>query len=170
MLTERYSLPTLRSRHRVGRIITLFALVALVPTGCGSTDAESRSVVVSSPPSPAGSSPGTDRILISVQRSGGIAGVHDIVEVHENGGWVATRKSGQAASGRLTSDQSTALRALLGEAWRAEAARSPKHPCPDGFVYLVTADMGTARTDDCALVSQPIMAKLTTAVLSGAGL
>ncbi len=108
---------------------------------------------------------------MTVQRTGGLAGVDDTVVVSGSGAWTATRRGGASTSGQLPPGRLSGLRLLVGgTAWQAEGARAPDRPCAAGFGYVVTAGGRTARTNDCALATQPALSVLTRSVLAAAGL
>jgi hypothetical protein len=121
---------------------------------------------------PTGTGIGTaSEVLVTVERSGGIAGTRDTVVVHGDGAWTATRRNGATTSGRLTPTKLASLRTLVdGSAWRTEASASATSVCADGFVYVVTVGGQSARTNDCSLARQPTLTTLTRTVMSDARL
>lgn len=96
-------------------------------------------------PTPVGSETG-QLPRISVQRSGGLAGTQDVVEVDPQGVWTATDRNGAGSGGRLTAGQIATLRALIADSRLAgEAGRTPRPShCSDAFQYVLMT--GTART------------------------
>jgi hypothetical protein len=129
-----------------------------------------------------GSAPGTSRAvtpppdgdtsarLLELRRSGGLAGVDDVVRVDRSGAWTATRREGPVA-GRLPPASRTAVLALVdARAWSTQTSGPARSGCPDGFRYTITAAGATVATDDCRLASQPTLAKLVEAVVTGTGI
>jgi hypothetical protein len=102
-------------------------------------------------PTPSGS---PDRLttLVTIQRTGGIAGLDDTIALDAQGGWTHTTKSGPPRTGRLTADQLDRLRTLAADPrLLTEAVRpSDKPGCADGFTYLITAKGAQIRYSDCA--------------------
>jgi hypothetical protein len=150
------------------RLLALLAVPLILLAACGESGR-------TGPPIDPGWSASTSTTpagpLVTVQRTGGLAGVRDTVTVDGAGTWRATRRDGRTTSGRLDPSALTTLRTLIEQAsWPVEATTGPRHPCPDGFIYHITAGNRVARTDDCRIGSQPDIAGLTAAVLGGAGL
>jgi hypothetical protein len=143
-----------------------FAAVAglLAVGGCASRQGDATgsapgppSGVVSAPTPTASESARLPRI--SVQRSGGLAGAQDTVDVDPEGAWTATGRSGASSGGRLTAGQIATLRALSGDPRLAgEAGRTPRPShCSDAFQYvLVTGTARTAYVDCPADGDQPV--------------
>src|SRR5512139_2365643 len=87
-----------------------FALLLLfVLAGCASTTGGPGS----SGGSPSASSPSA--VAITIEKTGGIAGVRDTVQVDALGGWTRSDKTGKTTSGQLTAAQATELQALAAD-------------------------------------------------------
>jgi hypothetical protein len=94
--------------------------------------------------------PGDVRIV--VHRSGGFAGVEDTMTVDGDGRWTWTSKRGSPRSGRLTEDQRSRLRVLVGDRrLEDEAGRVPgATTCRDAFVYVLSVGQSRVGYTDCA--------------------
>ena len=154
------------------RGILSIAASILVLAGCGGPSDVSGSAGGSTPvPATSTAVSSAASILVTVHRTGGLAGVEDVVQVDDSGAWKAGTRSGKQTSGQLTRDRLNALQALVAAPdWQGETTASATRPCPDGFVYEVTAGDRTASSDDCRLDSRPTLAKLARSVLAEARL
>jgi VCBS repeat-containing protein len=98
---------------------------------------------------------------VVVARSGGIAGVMQVLTVDTNGSWTyADKRRGTSQTGHLSSGQRQQLAGLVTSSnFVREARMSPMGTCNDAFVYSITVGSMTARFDDCDNAGrQPTMA------------
>jgi hypothetical protein len=102
------------------------------------------------PPSPAPSaSGGTDSgRFLEVMRSGGIAGVRDLVRVAADGTATVVTRDGSSRSCRPAAADVRRLRQLDPAAFAALAALPRATPVNDGFVFSVRTSQGTAVTGE----------------------
>jgi hypothetical protein len=118
------------------------------PTGTNatlSTTPPDRPSEGGSPPRAAG--------VVTISRTGGIAGVNEMVQVAPDGTWVFhNRKSGESQQGKLTSAQHDELNRLIAAPGFAAEARQrpPTGVCNDGFVYTVVAGDISAHYTQCS--------------------
>jgi hypothetical protein len=131
-----------------GRRVGFSAVVATVAllAGCGGTGESGTNPSPSSPepsPSPPSSSaqPAPGALApIRYARSGGLAGMSDVLVVSPDGTVSLTSRRPQLhRTGRLTAAERAALVAAIPSA-RAATPRAPGDPHPDGFMYTVTLD------------------------------
>jgi hypothetical protein len=108
-------------------------LVATISfASCGGYGVTDSPTLSSANPSPAGS--------LVITRTGGIAGVNDVVQIAADGTAQMTSKSGETHActpSRTALDQ---LRAID----LAAVGSAPSKPIPDGFTYEVRSASGTA--------------------------
>ena len=133
--------PAMRGRFRA---LVLVAAISLA--GCGGAN------VTQSPTPPAGtvapdSSPTTDApaSAITITRSGGIAGVNDVVEIAADGSTQVTRKTGIVSACTPTAEAISRLRAID---IAAIGTAMPKNPIVDGFTYEIVTAAGGASVGD----------------------
>lgn len=98
--------------------------------------------------------------LVSLRRSGGLAGLAQTVVVSGGGAWTLTdaRQRGVERAGQLTADQRRQLTNLLTRsALSKEAKVAQRQPpkCGDAFIYTLTTGELTVRWSDCAGAGQP---------------
>jgi hypothetical protein len=132
-------------------------LFVLLLAGCASTTGGPGD-------SPAASSPAMPAVAITVEKSGGIAGVRDTIQIDAAGNWTRSNKAGQTTSGKLTAAQVTQLQALAADpklaTEAAAAAQAAPTKCNDTFNYAISAGPVTLRFTDCPSDSfQPAAAK-----------
>ncbi len=136
-----------------------YALLLLlsVLTGCAST-AGGGPGSAASPTNSAGG------MAITIEKSGGIAGVRDTIQIDAQGNWSRSDKTGKVTSGQLTAAQVTQLQTLAtdpklaGEA--AAAAQATPTKCSDTFNYTISAGPVALRFNDCPTDQfQPAAAK-----------
>jgi hypothetical protein len=138
-----------------------YALVLLfVLAGCASTTGGPGS----SNGSPSASSPASSAVAITIEKTGGFAGVRDTIQIDALGSWSRSDKSGKAASGQLTAAQVTELQALAADPKLASeavaAAQAAPTNCNDTFNYTVSAGPVVLRFTDCPTDSfQPTATK-----------
>jgi hypothetical protein len=123
-------------RTRIGLILA--ATIALA--GC-------TGVTVTNDPSPATASPdsGTPVSAMTLTRTGGIAGFHDVLEIAADGTAQLTRRSGETST---CTPSPTALDQLRAIDLAAVGSAPPKAPIADGFTYTVVSAAGTATAGD----------------------
>src|SRR6266516_5967938 len=88
-----------------GKLLSLLLVTIVALSGC----ADSSGAGMESA-SPSAASP-----VVSLVRTGGLAGVHDQVTIGADGSWTVTDRTGARRTGRLTEQQSGALRALASD-------------------------------------------------------
>jgi hypothetical protein len=119
------------------------------------------------PPS-SGGPPADPRGPITVQRTGGIAGVQDEVTVQPDGSWGRTGTTA-GTSGRLSADRNATLTRLAADPeLRVEAARTtPDDGCADAFEY--TLSVGDLRVEwtDCGATRPPVASRIARFLLEG---
>jgi hypothetical protein len=88
---------------------------------------------------------------VIVSRTGGLAGVMQVLRVEQDGSWVFTdKRRNTTMSGRLNDVQRQQLVGFLtSAAFAREARMTPMGVCNDGFVYAVQVGNMVARLDDC---------------------
>jgi hypothetical protein len=96
------------------------------------------------------SPPATDAV-ISLVRTGGIAGVHDELMVDKDGSWTTTDRTGTRRTGRLTDDQRAALRSLTADPRLAHESTRVQGPtkCADVYNYVLTVNEMKISFIDC---------------------
>lgn len=92
---------------------------------------------------------------ITVERSGGFAGVRDTVAVTAQGAWTTTNRAGSQTGGRLSAAQMAEISALVADPRIAvEAQRTPgQSQCRDAFNYVLT--VGTSKVSYVACPADP---------------
>lgn len=120
------------ARHAAA-VAALALLTAACATPAGVDPASSASPGAASPPGAAS---------VSVQRTGGFAGVNDRITVDPAGTWTATDRARNSKSGELTTSEQEQLQTLAADPrLDAEAARTTALTrCADAFQYTVTVD------------------------------
>ena len=142
------------ARRRAGRIEP--AMRADFVRWSSSLPSRSQAVEVpttQSPTPPAGtvapdSSPTTTDApasAITITRSGGIAGVNDVVEIAADGSTQVTRKTGIVSACTPTAEAIARLRAID---IAAIGTAMPKNPIVDGFTYEIVTAAGSASVGD----------------------
>lgn len=94
--------------------------------------------------SPEASGPGSGSPMV-VERSGGIAGFHDVVEIAADGSAQVTTRNGGT---RPCHPDPAALGRLRAIDLAAVGSAPPKAPIPDGFAYTVRTPEGSASAGD----------------------
>ena len=124
------------------RMRTMGLLVAVVSlSSCGGSNVTEGPAL---PSTPGGSSATTASELVVV-RTGGIAGVHDTVQIAADGTAQVSSNAGQAFA--CTPDPA-ALARLRAIDLAAVGTAPPKNPVADGFNYAVTSAGGSASAGD----------------------
>jgi hypothetical protein len=141
----------------VRRVVAAVVLTVLAAAGCGAG---------SPPPS---TEPQVDRLgPVTVQRTGGIAGVQEEVTVQPDGSWGRTG-TGRTTRGRLPADRNETLTRMAGDpALRDEAARTPApSACADAFQYTLRfADLRVTWTD-CGASAPAAASRIARFLLDG---
>lgn len=145
------------------RAAPMLATVLLAVTACASDAAPGAEPAISA-------ARGGPPALVTIDRSGGFAGIHQRMVVDESGAWTVTGPAGAERTGRLSPDQLGSLRQLIdGTSW-AGGSRSPSPAeCPDGYVYVVAVGRQTATADDCTLDGLPALGAIVTSVTNATG-
>ena len=128
------------------RAIALVATVLLA--SCGGSAVTGGSIPPSGTTAPGDSAGPSDgpASAITITRSGGIAGVHDVVEIAPDGSAAVTRKTGQGAA---TCTPTPEAIDRLREFDLATLGSPPsKVPIADGFNYEVVTGAGRASVGD----------------------
>ena len=105
---------------------------------------------------PSGETPGTPTypdgkrpVDISMERTGGIAGVHQKIQISADGSWTYEDK-GKAQTGKLTDPQVSKLQSLvLDDRLSTEARHKDTRKCADGFNYTLNAGEFSMTAVDC---------------------
>jgi len=127
------------------------------------------------PPTSSGSSPtgtagttgtstgtGSQLPTVTFSRTGGIAGVNQLITIKPDGAWSYTTKGGGAAqTGTLDASQVAALRDLVTTPGFLAEMRQVKTDdnCADGFTYAVTVGAEAASWEDCGGAPRPSLDK-----------
>ena len=132
-------------------------LFVLLLAGCASTTGSPGD-------SPAASSPAVSAVAITVEKSGGIAGMRDTIQIDASGNWSRSDKTGKTTSGKLTAEQVSKLQTLAADpklaTESAAAAQAAPTKCADTFNYAISAGPVVLRFTDCPSDSfQPAAAK-----------
>lgn len=133
----------------------------------GITTSSDASPSPNTSPSPGG---GTSALLstVTITRTGGIAGVMQMVVIKPDGSWTYTdKKTGASQSGKLTQAQVASLTAMATDpALGAEARMGPLGVCNDSFVYTISIGEIQYRYDQCSgPTKRPATSKLVNAVV-----
>jgi hypothetical protein len=172
-------------------VVGLLALSGAM-TGCGSVHPSSRAVngppgagagaaseVTPSVPAAGPSTPAPPPVTtappegagtggsVSMQKSGGIAGVMQSVNIAADGSWVYTdRRSGMVRRGNLTSGQRQQITSTLANpALVREASKAGGGVCNDGFVYSIISGQIKVRYASCGgLGNQPALMAVIRAI------
>lgn len=94
---------------------------------------------------PGGTSTSAPAAPITITRTGGIAGVHDVLEITPDGTARLTRRNGESI---LCTPIPALLDRLRSIDLRAVGTGPPKVPVADGFTYTVVSAAGTASAGD----------------------
>jgi len=179
-----------RCRHTAPVVLATAALLALTSCAAGGTAEPTRPTISAGPTgsaspassaSPTGSagsasptgpatrtSPATSAgrlsAPITVDRSGGFAGIGEHIVLQPSGEWAATGPRATSRTGQLSPDRLASMRKLTeGTTWWSESRRAATPgPCPDGYVYVVTIGDRRATANDCSLSTQPNMRAIVT--------
>ncbi len=138
-------------------VVAAVALAVLTAAGCARGG------------QPPGAEPPADRPgPVTVQRTGGIAGVQDEVTVQPDGSWGRAGR-GPATRGRLPADRDATLTRMAADpALRAEAARTPTDSgCADAFAYKVSVGDVRVGWTDCGTTPPPVASGIARLLLDG---
>lgn len=88
---------------------------------------------------------------ITVERTGGFAGVKDTVDLAPHGSWTATNKRGDRRAGELTPDQTARIQTLAADPRIAAEAGQTRPPtrCRDAYSYVLTVGAVRVAFVDC---------------------
>ena len=142
--------PSQARRLPRGGLLVLMAAVLCGLTACASSHV-TGGPAGSAGPGASGTTGAAGLPAISVQRTGGFAGVNDSLTVDPRGMWTKTDKTGVQRTGQLAAADLAALRALATDPrLPAEAARTraPSH-CSDAYNYVVTVGAAKVAYTDC---------------------
>ena len=145
-------------------VVAAVALALLAAAGCAGPSSAGPSSPGPSSPGPQVDRPG----LVTVQRTGGIAGVQDEVTVQPDGSW-GRAGTGTATRGRLPADRNATLTRMAADpALRAEATRtSPDSACADAFEYTVSIGDVRVGWTDCGETPPPVASRIARFLLDG---
>ena len=146
---------------------------ALVTTGVATPSALAETPVAPASGVPGGSTSTSKAVPsvpgVTITRTGGLAGVMQVLAVAADGSWTFTdRRAGTSQQGKLTTAQHQDLARLLADpALAAESHRSPAPgSCADGFRYMITFGEMSVRYDQCGGAGErPLTDQLLTLVL-----
>jgi hypothetical protein len=134
-------------RRTAGAVAGSIFLLAIALAGCGGstmTGSAGPTSASPSPESPEASGPGSGSAIV-VERSGGIAGFHDVVEIAAGGSAQVTTRNGGTVPCQPDPAALDRLRAID---LAAVGSAPPKAPIPDGFNYTVRTQEGSATAGD----------------------
>jgi hypothetical protein len=168
-------------RLAVAVLLPLIGTVGLMTVaGCANDDpivdggpAASPAVPSSAPVSPGDSASTSTSAMadrITVEKTGGIAGVRETLVIEPDGAWTRTGRTGSSRTGRLTPEQLAQLRTLTGSAdLRGESSqKTTDNNCADAFVYRLTVGSTTVVYSDCSSGSAPPVASQIVTLLATA--
>ena len=138
-------------------VVAAVALVVLSAAGCAGG---------AEPPI---GGPQVDRVApVTVQRTGGIAGVKDEVTVQPDGSWGRTGTA-SPSRGRLPADRNETLTRMAADpALQDEAARTPSDSgCADAFEYVLSVGAIRVTWTDCGTSPPPAASSIARFILSG---
>jgi hypothetical protein len=125
--------------------LVVVAVLAACGPPAGRAPAPGPSSPSSTAPSPSSPSPSSlppalaTLAPIRYERSGGLAGVHDVLVIAADGtATLTSRRPALHRTGRLTAAELAGLTGAVPQGRVPEAVRRPRDPHPDGFVYTVT--------------------------------
>ena len=149
-------------------LVLAAALVAAGLTACGGggtgpTPTEPAGVVSMDPPPPNGD-------VLTVRRTGGIAGVDQRLTLQSDGAWTySDARAGGTQQGTLTPAQLAQLRTLVMQpGFAAEGRLSPAAGCADAFAYEVALGDLAVQFSDCPASSSHPIASSILALLTDA--
>jgi hypothetical protein len=144
------------------RYLVAVVLAALALTGCAAAGTPGSSV-----PSPGDTRADRLPAPITIDRSGGFAGVRQRITVQPAGEWTVTGPAGTTRTGVLSADQRATLRRLVtgGTWWTDRRPSTSPAPCADGFAYVVVIGDHTAAADDCTMGGLPALRGLVTLIV-----
>ncbi|HEX5594898.1 MAG TPA: hypothetical protein VFX61_02595 [Micromonosporaceae bacterium] len=99
----------------------------------------------------------TEREKVTVERTGGFAGVADHTAIQPGGDWTHTDREGNRRSGRLTPAEQRELDRLLADPGLQDTARPQptESICNDAFDYRLTIGSMTISYTDCPEDAKP---------------
>ena len=147
--------------------IAAIALLAVTACGAGTAGLAGPGTSPNQTAAPSGPLPA----LVTIDRSGGFAGIRQRIVIEKTGAWTVTGPAGAVRTGLLPPDQVGSLRKLIdGTTWWAGSSRPPSPAdCPDGYVYVVAIGEHTATADDCALDRLSTLGEIVTLLIGATG-
>jgi hypothetical protein len=115
-------------------------------------------------------SPSATDPVVSLVRTGGIAGIADKVTIARDGSWTATDRAGTQRTGQLTEQQRESLRSLAADPRLREESKRTQGPsrCADIYQYTLTVDEVRISFLDCPTDEDlPVAAKAVIALVTG---
>jgi hypothetical protein len=125
------------------RAVVLFAAITLA--GCGGSAVSESPTTPTRTDAPSGAATSDAPSAITITRTGGIAGVRDVVQLAADGSVSVTQKGGASGSCTPAAEAVDRLRAID---LSALGSAPPKTPIADGFGYEIVAATGTASVGD----------------------
>jgi hypothetical protein len=127
-------------------------LVVLALAGCGAPAG----------PAPVGGVSAAHPYPLTIQRTGGIAGVNESITVRSDGGWSYTAARGKpAAQGTLTADVlDQVTQTVSNPAFAADVRGGKAGQCADAFSYAVSIGPETSTFEECGGPDRPLFSAL----------
>ena len=150
-------------------LLAIAAIALLAVTACGAGTASQAGPGTSPNQTAAHAEPLP--ALVTIDRSGGFAGIRQRIVIEKTGAWTVTGPAPAVRTGLLSPDQLGSLRMLIdGTTWWADGRRPPSPAdCPDGYVYVVAIAEHTATADDCAMDRLSTLGEIVTLLISATG-
>lgn len=153
-----------------GRSVTPTVPVATTPTFAPTLSVTSAPAA----PTPAGSATTTRGVPVvsgvTITRTGGLAGVMQVVAIAPDGTWTYTdKRAGDTQQGKLTTAQREDIAGIVANpSLSAEARVAAPGSCADGFVYTISAGEASMRFDQCAAAGKRPLTERLLAVVQDA--
>ena len=157
-------------------VAAALALAALATAGCagaepasapgGPPPAAPSGQTPSGPSGPSSQPPAHRTGPVTLQRTGGLAGVQDELIVQPDGSW---GRAGTGANGRLPADRNDMLTRMAADpALRSEASRTPAVPvCADAFQYTLSVGDIRVTWTDCGTTVPSVANRIARFLLEG---
>ena len=153
-------------------LVLAAALVAAGLTACGGGTAGPGATPgpTAAPGVTATAEPPATGDVLTVRRTGGIAGVDQRLTLQSDGAWTySDARAGGTQRGTLTPAQLAQLRTLVGQpGFAAEGRLSPAAGCADAFAYEVALGDLAVQFSDCPASSSHPIASSILALLTDA--
>jgi hypothetical protein len=145
-----------KSARVVVAVTVVGVSVAIGLSGCGGAD------VKEPPGAPATTAAAPGPLTITVTRTGGIAGVNEMVVIDASGNWTYTdQRQGKSQKGQFTAAQMAQLgQAALDPRLAQEVRDKATTVCSDAFQYDLTVAGQTYRFEDCGQARPAVQAVL----------